>query len=43
MAASNPVTSGGVLMETPGSGHRLLAHRLVVMGFDFVPGKGYWK
>ena len=32
-----------VLLQTPGRGHRLLAHRLIVLGFNFVPGKGYWK
>jgi len=31
-----------LLLEPPGRGHRLLAHRLIVLGFDFVPEKSYW-
>lgn len=31
------------LLEDRGRSHRLLAHRLIVLGFNFLPGKGFWK
>lgn len=40
------VNSGHIcveLLKTSGRSHHLLAHRLIVLGFDFWPGKGYWK
>jgi RNA polymerase primary sigma factor len=39
-------TSGGVwvnLVDTPDNQHRKLARKLLELGFEYWPGKGYWK